>query len=173
MNDEKLKDLFEEGTEEVKEEVKEGNNSIVVANVNELRSASASKVKVFTSLDINDTKTIFNLENKEIDYRINDCVDQSIRMVDVYIKTFEKKLDEPEVDEETGEVIKDTEYKKVCILLDDQGKTYVTASKVFTLEMMNYLAMFGIENIHKGVEIKFVKKSIKNSNNKALGFELL
>lgn len=163
---------MEELKEEVKE-TKEGTGSIVVSNVNELRSANASKVKVFTSLDVTDTKAIFNLENKEADYKINDCVDQSIRMVDVYIKTFEKKLEEPEIDEETGEVIKDTEYKKVCVIIDDQGKSYVTASKTFTLEMMNYLALFGIDRIHEGVEIKFIKKAVRNSANKALGFELL
>lgn len=163
---------MEELKEEVKE-TKEGTGSIVVSNVNELRSANASKVKVFTSLDVTDTKAIFNLENKEADYKINDCVDQSIRMVDVYIKTFEKKLEEPEIDEETGEVIKDTEYKKVCVIIDDQGKSYVTASKTFTLEMMNYLALFGIDKIHEGVEIKFIKKAVRNSANKALGFELL
>lgn len=164
---EELKEMNEE------KEVKEETGSIVVSNVNELRSANASKVKVFTSLDVTDTKAIFNLENKEADFRINDCIDQSIRMVDVYIKTFEKKLDEPEIDEETGAVIRDTEYKKVCVIIDDQGKSYVTASKTFTLEMMNYLALFGIDKIHEGVEIKFIKKAVRNSNNKALGFELL
>ena len=164
---EELKEMNEE------KEVKEEASSIVVSNVNELRSANASKVKVFTSLDVTDTKAIFNLENKEADFRINDCIDQSIRMVDVYIKTFEKKLDEPEIDEETGVVIRDTEYKKVCVIIDDQGKSYVTASKTFTLEMMNYLALFGIDKIHEGVEIKFIKKAVRNSNNKALGFELL
>ena len=163
---------MEELRDEVKEE-KEETGSIVVSNVNELRSANASKVKVFTSLDVSDTKAIFNLENKEADFKINDCVGQSIRMVDVYIKTFERKMKEPEVDEETGEVVKDTEYKKVCVIIDDQGKSYVTASKIFTMEMMNYLALFGIDKIHEGVEIKFINKAIKNSNNKALGFELL
>ena len=163
---------MEELRDEVKEE-KEGTGSIVVSNVNELRSANASKVKVFTSLDVSDTKAIFNLENKEAGFKINDCVGQSIRMVDVYIKTFERKMKEPEVDEETGEVVKDTEYKKVCVIIDDQGKSYVTASKIFTMEMMNYLALFGIDKIHEGVEIKFINKAIKNSNNKALGFELL
>lgn len=162
-----------EELKEMKEEVKEESGSIVVSNVNELRSANASKVKVFTSLDITDTKAIFNLENKEADFKINDCVGQSIRMVDVYIKTFERKMKEPEVDEETGEVVKDTEYKKVCVIIDDQGKSYVTASKIFTMEMMNYLAIFGIDKIHEGVEIRFINKAIKNSNNKALGFELL
>ena len=162
-----------EELKEMNEEVKEGTGSIVVSNVNELRSANASKVKVFTSLDVSDTKAIFNLENKEADFKINDCVGQSIRMVDVYIKTFERKMKEPEVDEETGEIVKDTEYKKVCVIIDDQGKSYVTASKIFTMEMMNYLALFGIDKIHEGVEIRFINKAIKNSNNKALGFELL
>lgn len=162
-----------EELKEMNEEVKEESGSIVVSNVNELRSANASKVKVFTSLDVTDTKAIFNLENKEADFKINDCVGQSIRMVDVYIKTFERKMKEPEVDEETGEVVKDTEYKKVCVIIDDQGKSYVTASKIFTMEMMNYLALFGIDKIHEGVEIRFINKAIKNSNNKALGFELL
>lgn len=166
---EELKEINEETKEGVKEEA----GSIVVSNVNELRSANASKVKVFTSLDVSDTKAIFNLENKEADFKINDCVGQSIRMVDVYIKTFERKMKEPEVDEETGEVVKDTEYKKVCVIIDDQGKSYVTASKIFTMEMMNYLALFGIDKIHEGVEIKFINKAIKNSNNKALGFELI
>ena len=164
---------LKEMNEEVKEGVKEETGSIVVSNVNELRSANASKVKVFTSLDVSDTKAIFNLENKEADFKINDCVGQSIRMVDVYIKAFERKMKEPEVDEETGEIVKDTEYKKVCVIIDDQGKSYVTASKIFTMEMMNYLALFGIDKIHEGVEIKFINKAIKNSNNKALGFELL
>ena len=164
---------LKEMNEELKEGVKEETGSIVVSNVNELRSANASKVKVFTSLDVSDTKAIFNLENKEADFKINDCVGQSIRMVDVYIKTFERKMKEPEVDEETGEIVKDTEYKKVCVIIDDQGKSYVTASKIFTMEMMNYLALFGIDKIHEGVEIKFINKTIKNSNNKALGFELL
>ena len=159
--------------EELKEENVNESGSIVVSNVNELRSANASKVKVFTSLDVTDTKAIFNLENKEADFKINDCVGQSIRMVDVYIKTFERKMKEPEVDEETGEIVKDTEYKKVCVIIDDQGKSYVTASKIFTMEMMNYLALFGIDKIHEGVEIRFINKAIKNSNNKALGFELL
>ena len=164
---------LKEMNEEIKEGVKEETGSIVVSNVNELRSANASKVKVFTSLDVSDTKAIFNLENKEADFKINDCVGQSIRMVDVYIKTFERKMKEPEVDEETGEIVKDTEYKKVCVIIDDQGKSYVTASKIFTMEMMNYLALFGIDKIHEGVEIKFINKAIKNSNNKALGFELI
>lgn len=156
------------------EEVKEvENTSIVVANVNELKSRKASDVKIFTTLDLNDQKKLFNIENNECDFKINDCIGQSIRMVDVYIKNIVTPLANPEVDEETGEVIKSAEVKKICILFDDQGKSYVTASKTFTFSMMNYIGYFGIENIKKGVELKFTNKKVKGSSNKALSFELI
>lgn len=146
--------------------------SMVVANVNELSGKKASETKVFTTLDLNkDKKKIFNLENN-CDFKLNDCKGQSIRVVDVMIKSIQKKLAEPIVDEESGEV-KEFEFKKVCILIDDQGKSYVTASKLFTLQMARYLEMFGIESVKEGLEIRIIEKPIKNSNNKSLGFELL
>ena len=95
-----------------------------------------------------------------------------LTIVDVYIKNIERTLDEPEVDD-NGEVIRDKEYKKICLLIDDQGKSYVTASKVFTNQMLRYIEMFGIETIKKGVEIKICDKAVKGSSNKALGFELI
>lgn len=146
--------------------------SMVVANVNELSGKKASETKVFTTLDLNkDKKKIFNLENN-CDFKLNDCKGQSIRVVDVMIKSIQKKLAEPIVDEETGEV-KEFEFKKVCILIDDQNKSYVTASKLFTLQMARYLELFGIESVKEGLEIRIIEKPIKNSNNKSLGFELL
>lgn len=146
--------------------------SMVVANVNELSGKKASETKVFTTLDLNkDKKKIFNLENN-CDFKLNDCKGQSIRVVDVMIKSIQKKLAEPIVDEESGEV-KEFEFKKVCILIDDQNKSYVTASKLFTLQMARYLEMFGIESVKEGLEIRIIEKPIKNSNNKSLGFELL
>lgn len=146
--------------------------SMVVANVNELSGKKASETKVFTTLDLNkDKKKIFNLENN-CDFKLNDCKGQSIRVVDVMIKSIQKKLAEPIVDEESGEV-KEFEFKKVCILIDDEGKSYVTASKLFTLQMARYLEMFGIESVKEGLEIRIIEKPIKNSNNKSLGFELL
>ena len=33
-------------------------------------------------------------------------------------------------------LIKEYEFKKVCILIDDQDKSYVTASKLFTIQMV-------------------------------------
>jgi len=160
--------------EELKETKEENVGSqLIVANVGELRKASRSNTKIFTTLDLNsDPKKIFNIENKSADFRLNDCKGESLRVVDVYIKNIETKLEEPEVDE-NGEVIRDKEYKKICLLIDDQGKSYVTASKTFTNQMLRYIELFGIDSIKDGVEIKICDKAVKGSNNKALGFELL
>ena len=153
--------------------VEEKGGQLVVANVNELRRVNHSNVKIFTTMDLNkDPKKIFNIENKSVDFKLNDCEGQSLRIVDVYIKNIETKLDEPEVDE-SGVVIRDAEYKKICLLIDDQGKSYVTASKTFTNQMLRYIEIFGIDGVKNGLEIKIIKKSVKGSSNKALGFELL
>ena len=152
-----------------KENVKE--TSLMIKDFNQMEGvASRSKTNVFTT--ITDSKTIFNLENT-CDYKINDCKGEVIRVKDVLIKVIETPLAEPEVNEETGEIIRDTEYKKVCILIDDNNKSYVTGSKMFTNQMMRYINMFGVEEIENGLEIRVVERAVKNSGNKALGFELV
>ena len=160
---------MEEEILEVKdEEVQE--TGLVIKNFNEMEHvASRSKTSMFTT--ITDPKVLFNLQN-ECDYKINDCKGETIRVKNVLIKVIETPLAEPEVNEETGEV-RDKEYKKVCILIDDNKKSYVTGSKMFTNQMMNYINMFGVKSIEDGLEIKIVEKSVKGSNNKSLGFELV
>ena len=44
---------------------------------------------------------------------------------------------------------------------------------MFTNQLMRYIGMFGINSIKEGLEIKIVEKSVRNSNNKSLGFELV
>ena len=152
-----------------KENVKE--TSLMIKDFNQMEGvASRSKTNVFTT--ITDSKTIFNLENT-CDYKINDCKGEVIRVKDVLSKVIETPLAQPEVNEETGEIIRDTEYKKVCILIDDNGKSYVTGSKMFTNQMIRYINMFGVEEIENGLEIRVVERAVKNSGNKALGFELV
>ena len=133
---------------------------------------STTQAEKFTTIDLNDVKTLYNLENAECDYKINDCVDQSIRVKDVLIKNYYKPLDEPVVDE-NGEILREFDTSRVCILIDDAGKTYVTASKMFTIQMMRFINDFGIDVIKNGLEIKIVKKKVKGSNNTSLGFELI
>ena len=125
-----------------------------------------------TYTNIRDEKKIFNLDTN-VDYKLNDCKGQLMRVKEVLIKRFEKVLDEPIVNEETGE-IKETEIKMVTILIDDNNKSYVTASKIFTMQMMRYIQQFGTARMEdEGLEIKIIERSVKGSNNKALGFELV
>ena len=149
------------------ENVKE--TGLMIKDFNEMVNVSSrSKTNVFTT--ITDNKTIFNLENT-CDYKLNDCKGEAIRVKDVLIKVIETP--KTEVNEETGEVVDTTDYKKVCILIDDEGKSYVTGSKMFTNQMIRYINMFGIQDIEEGLEIRIVERAVKNSANKALGFELV
>lgn len=167
---EKTKEIMEE--KEVMEENTEERNELVVCGFNEIQKQSKTKKRYYTTIDLNNTKELYNLDNGEISNLLNDCEGQSLRIKDVFIKEFIHELEEPIVDDRTGEV-KDFEIKKVCILIDDAGEKYVTASKSFTNQMKNYIATFGEESIKNGLEIKIVKKKIKDSNNKALAFELI
>lgn len=158
--------------EKINKEVKEETNEMVVASFGSLANTSKTKKRTYTTIDLNDVKTLYNLDNKDCDYKINDCVGQSLRVVDVVIKEFERDLEEPIVDN-NGEVVQDKERKMVTILLDDKGESYVTASKMFSLQMKRFIETFGAESIKNGLEIKIVNKKVPNSNNKSLGFELI
>ena len=75
--------------------------------------------------------------------------------------------------DEDGKELEKPINKKVTILIDDQGKTYVTASKMFAIQMLRFVERFGIEAITSGLDIKIIEKEIKGSKNKGLGFELI
>lgn len=137
-----------------------------VQGLNSLGKRTDTKSQIFTN--ITDKKKIFNLDNK-VDFLLNDCEGELIRVKEVLIKRYEKPLKNPEIDEETGEIVKDKEITMACILIDDNNKSYATGSKVFTIQMMRYLEMFGINE--EGFEIKIVKN--KQEKGKSLGFELV
>lgn len=147
--------------EEVKEET-----GMTVLGFDALGKRSSTKSNIFTN--ITDKKKIFNLDSK-VDNLLNDCEGELIRVKEVLIKRYEKPLKEPVIDEETGEILKDKEITMACILIDDNGKSYATGSKVFTIQMMRYIEMFGISD--EGFEIKITKNKLNNG--KALGFELV
>ena len=84
--------------ENKREEKEEENKEMVVASFGSLANESKTRKKTYTTIDINDVKTLYNLDNKDCDFKINDCVGQSLRVVDVVIKEFERDLEEPIVD---------------------------------------------------------------------------
>lgn len=146
--------------ENVKEE-----NGLVIKGFDTLQKRTSTKTDIFTN--ITDQKKIFNLESK-VDNLLNDFEGSTIEVKEVLIKRFEKPMKEPEVNED-GEIIKDTEITMSCILIDTNNVSYATGSKVFTIQMMRYLEMFGIKD-------SFLIKITKNkqeSGNKTLGFELV
>lgn len=156
------------------EENKKLNDEQAIAVVkNESVTDAGTKIKVETT--IQDKKEIFNIENGDIEIKLNDIVGQEIMLKDVFMKRVESKLKQEEVEfnEETGEIISDTKISIITILLDENGKKYVTASKIFAMSMFNLIRTFGVKEIQKGIKIKIIKKSISNSVNKALSFELV
>lgn len=154
------------------EEIKNNEKAMTtVQNFGEMEQATKTKCHIQTN--IVDQKKIFNLDS-HVDEKLVNCKGELIRVKEVLIKTYEKPLSEPIINEETGEVEKDKEYKRVCILIDDNGKSYVTGSNIFTLQMLRYIRMFGTETMeNEGLEIRIIETEVKNSSNKALGFELV
>ena len=170
MEKEELEEM-EEKIETMGSEEENQNAQMVVSGFNSVQNKSKSKCYIQTNMT--DQKQMFNLES-HIDYKLNDCKGEMIRVKEVMIKTYEKPLKEPVIDEETGEIVKDKEIKRVCILIDDNGKSYVTGSSIFTMAMLKYINMFGTEVMeNEGVEIRIIETAVKNSSNKALGFELV
>lgn len=140
---------------------------------NEAVTETGAKIQVETT--IQDKKEIFNIENGDIEVKLNDIVGQEIVLKDVFMKRVESKLKQEDIEfnEETGEIITDTKISIITILVDEEGKKYVTASKIFAMSMFNLIRTFGVEDIQKGIKIRIIKKSISNSVNKALSFELV
>lgn len=155
--------------EELKNEnlEKEEQGLSIIQDFGVLKRNTETKAEILTN--ITDQKKIFNLDS-HVDNLLNDCEGELIRVKEVLIKIYKKPMKEPVIDEETGEVLKDIETTMACILIDDTNKSYATGSKVFTIQMMRYIQMFGINP--EGFEIKIVKNKTDNGN-KALGFELV
>lgn len=156
---------------EEKENLSEEKAVAVVKN--EAVTETGAKIQVETT--IQDKKEIFNIENGDIEVKLNDIVGQEIVLKDVFMKRVESKLKQEDIEfnEETGEIITDTKISIITILVDEDGKKYVTASKIFAMSMFNLIRTFGVEDIQKGIKIRIIKKSISNSVNKALSFELV
>lgn len=155
----------------------ENKNEMIVQNNYQITDFSGlgretdTITNVYTN--ITDEKKIFNLENR-VDYLLNDCVDEMIRVKDVLIKRYEKPLKEPIIDEETGEILKSTEITMSCVLVDDNEKSYATGSKTFTIQLMRYLQMKSrLNQANEPFEIKIIKKKVGEKGNKALSFELV
>ena len=146
----------------------------VEENVKDLSSFRKNgSVNVGTFTNVEDKKELFNLQS-HVDFILNDCVGEKIRIKKVLVRTFDKPMKEPIVDEETGEVLKEIERSVSCVLIDDSGKSYATGSKTFTYNLMNYLSDFdGASELETtGINIEIIKVPTPTGN-KALSFKLI
>ena len=122
--------------------------------------------------NITDKKMLFNLGRK-VDKMLNDCEGQIITIDKVLVKKYQKQIDEPVVNEITGEIISDTTTKTSMsvVIVDENGTSYATGSKSFGYSLLDAIFNFG-DDI-KGLKIKVIK-TIRNGNkNKSLDFELV
>ena len=159
---------MEENNEVIENNNEERKELSLVQGFGQMTKKSDTKCEIFTN--ITDNKKIFNLE-KHVDNLLNDFENSIIEVKEVLIKKYTKKMKEPVLDEETGEVVKDTETSMACILIDKNNVSYATGSKIFTIQMMRYFDMFNITD--EGFMIKIVKNKQQDSGNKSLGFELV
>ena len=161
---------MEENKENVEMIVKQDENYII-SGFDGIGRSTNTKTEVFTN--IKDNKELFNLENK-VDNLLNDCENELIRVKKVLIKRYVKPLDVPEIDEETGEIIKNSDITMSCVIVDENGVSYATGSKVFTIQLMRYLQMKEkMNDTSETFDIKIIKKKYGEKGNKALSFELV
>ena len=155
------------------------NKELIVTNEEEkgIKSFSSlgnnSNTTCETYSNIDDPKLLFNLET-HVDCKLNDCVGESIKVKKVLLREYYKQMEEPIIDEDSGEIIKDVEKSVSCILIDETGKSYATGSKTFANNLKRFLGFYGGESqLGDGVDIKIVKVPVGEKGNKALSFEIL
>lgn len=134
---------------------------------------NGNNVDIKECTNIEDPIQIFNMQ-ENCDYKLNDCEGETIRVKGYYIKKIEKKLDEPIIKEINGKEIKmDKEYKIITILLDDNHKSYITASKPFAYQFLKLIGCLGDKFISNGFLIEITKRNVPNSQNKSLSFKIV
>lgn len=125
-----------------------------------------------TFTNIESSKEIYNLSHNS-GTLLNDCVGEKIRIKKILIRRFKKDLDEAKVNERTGETY-DTEFPLSCAVVDDIGASYVTGSKIFARNLIDYVVNNGgYADMENGnFEIKVLKNPLENGRS-SLGFEVL
>lgn len=150
--------------EEVKNELveREESSALAIGNIDEL-GGNNSHAKLYTNIE--DGKKLFNLDSN-VETKLNDCVGETIRVKEYLFKIFEKE------EEPTGEEEATKKVTRITILVDKDGKSYVTKSNMFAFKFIKLVQMGAFRN-GECVDIKITKVSVKDSSNQALSFELV
>lgn len=120
--------------------------------------------------NIKDKKLIYNL-GKHVDKKLNDCVGQVITIDKILIKRYQKQLDKPIINPQTGEIITDTKTSMSIVIVDKDGTSYATGSKSFGYALISCIYDFGEEI--EGMQIRIIKTLRSGAQNQSLDFELV
>lgn len=171
-----LEELDRQMNETIEQENTSTDLTVSESQNNEITSLSSlnnMRNKPEQITNITDKKMLFNLGRK-VDKMLNDCEGQIITIDKVLVKKYQKQIDEPVVNEITGEIISDTTTKTSMsvVIVDENGTSYATGSKSFGYSLL--AAIFNFGDDIKGLKIKVIKTYRKgNNNNKSLDFELV
>lgn len=152
----------------------ENNEIIKYSELLKINQMTEKGTKIDIETTLTDGLDIFNA-SEDCDYKLNDCKGQEIVVTNCLIKRIEKNLSEDkiEIDEETGQIIKDKDIQLLTILIDENNETYVTASKIFGFKFLRMVQTIGVEKLNEGVKIKITERDVKDSPNKALSFKVI
>lgn len=132
-------------------------------------SARKDNVRKATSLDLNDPDQADMLINsmQDVDFKLNDCVDQEITVVGFY--AVERPVEG--FNEDTGETY--TRYKHVLILFDESGKSYVTGSNACFMSFNDIISVKGEPTKELPLILKPIKVDAKEKGHLYLRLKLV
>ena len=138
------------------EEKKEEMGLTQVSGFNEI--TRTSKTNCYIETNIQDQKKIFNLDT-HVDEKLNDCKGEMIRVKQVLIKTFEKPLAEPVIDEETGE------EREVGLISAEEGTfSSISGTAIKGLDLIiDYMGDLAADQETEAVTVQ-VKVNVGKSN---------
>lgn len=125
-----------------------------------------------TFTNVQSSKEIYNLTHNS-GTLLNDCVGEKLRIKKVLLRRYRKELEEAKVNERTGETY-DVEFPLSCVIVDENEIAYVTGSKIFAYNLIDYIVRNGgISDLENGgIEIEIVKNPLENGRS-SLGFKVL
>lgn len=148
--------------EETKNNTKTEERGLIVSDATVFNEAETFQ---FTTLDLSvmeNKKALYNAL-QQCDVKINDIKGQTIEVRDLYIE----KKNVPERDEKTDEVITDENGEVVTkkhfrtILIDTEGKTYVTAAYGVYNSLKQIIGIFGDPTPENPLTLKVGTKTLK------------
>ena len=158
---------MEEKIQETALTVADENSCVMSAGI--FDSARKENVRKATSLDLNDEVQADMLLNsmQDVDYKLNDCVDQEITVIGFY--AVERPVEG--FNEDTGESY--TRYKHVLILFDEDGKSYVTGSNSCYMSFNDIVTIKGQPTKEYPLVLKPIKVDAETKGHSYLKLKLV